>query len=71
MGKPKIDIKRLRYRMGWSQTRTAQELGFSRKHINALENGKTNISIKMMYAIMRVFNVEFEDFYEYEKSVST
>ena len=54
----------LRYSKGWTQTRTAAELGFSRKHINEIERGKKKISINMMDAIIRVFDVNKEDFYK-------
>ena len=62
--KPHIDLKKLRQRNGWTQWQTADKLGFCRSYISAVENGKHGISIDMMNAIIRVFGVKYEDFYQ-------
>jgi transcriptional regulator with XRE-family HTH domain len=61
--KPQINLKVLREKRGWTKVQTAEELGFSQSYYNEVESGKHGISIKMMHAIMRVFKVEYEDFY--------
>jgi len=58
-----IDIKKLRIDHGWLQSETTEKLGISRSHLSAIENGKRGISINVMAAITRVFNVKLENFY--------
>jgi len=62
--KPQIDLRGLRKECGWTQWQTAQNLGFCRSYLSAVENGKQGISIEMMNAIIRVFNVKYDDFYK-------
>jgi len=57
-----IDIKKLRTDRGWLQWETAEKLGITRAHLSAVEHGKRNISMKLMTAIIRIFNVKYEDF---------
>jgi len=61
--KPQIDLRALRKSRSWTQVQTAAELGFCRTYISAIENGKQGISLNMMAAIVRVFGVMYEDFY--------
>ena len=61
--KPQIDLKRLRHQRGWTQGQAAEELGFCRSYISAVENDKQSISVEMMRAIIQVFGVKYEDFY--------
>jgi len=61
--KPQIDLKGLRTERGWTQLQTAEELGFCRSYISAVENGKQGISVEMMRAIIRVFGIQYEEFY--------
>ena len=61
--KPWIDLKKLREARGWQQSRAAEKLGFARSYLALVENGKQGISINMVNAIMRVFDVKYEDFY--------
>jgi len=58
-----IDLKTLREKKGWTKMRAAEELGFSRTYYSDVENGKHGVSLKMMHAIIKTFNVEYEDFY--------
>ena len=60
---PKINLKVLREKKGWTKSRAADELGFSRPYYTDVENEKRGISVKMMHAIMRVFHAEYDDFY--------
>lgn len=64
-----IDVKRLRQRRGWTQERAAEELGFCRSYISAVENCKQGISIEMMHAIIQVFGVDYKDFYKDPETV--
>ena len=59
-----MDLRVLREKRGWTKIRTAAELGFSRTYYSDVENGKHGISLKMMHAIIKVFNVKYEDFYK-------
>jgi|GEM_PF-5189908 len=62
-GKPKINLIEMRERKGWTKSEVAEKLGFSRSYYSMVEDGKINISVKMMYAIMAVFGVRYEEFY--------
>ena len=62
--KPMIDLKKLREERGWRQYQAAEELGFCRSYIAMVENGRQGISTGMMNAIIRVFGVKYEDFYQ-------
>ena len=65
--KPWIDLKKLRQERGWLQRESAKKLGFSRSYIAEIESGKQDISTKMMYAIINVYGVQYEDFYKENK----
>jgi len=58
-----IDVRKLRAARAWRQSETAEALGVTRAYLSAMENGKRGISLNMMMAIMRVFDVKFEDFF--------
>jgi len=62
--KPWINVKELRENRGWTQMQTANALGFCRSYITAVESGARGISLGMMVAIVRVFHVTYEDFYQ-------
>jgi len=57
-----IDIRKLRQDRGWLQRETAKKLGVTRAYISSVENGRRGISMNMMLAIIRVFDVKYEDF---------
>jgi transcriptional regulator with XRE-family HTH domain len=61
--KAHIDLSKLRKDRGWTQLQTAHHLGFCRSYISTVENGKQGLSIEMINAIMRVFKVNYKDFY--------
>ena len=61
--KPCIDLKKLREDREWTQLQTAKALGFCRSYVSAVENSKQGISIDMLNAIIRVFGVNYDDFY--------
>ena len=64
MDKPQIDLKALRIKKGWSHMETAKKLGFCRTYYTDVENKRQGISKAMMRAIIQVFNVKYEDFYQ-------
>jgi len=63
--KPFIDLKKLREDRNWTQMQAAKALGFCRSYISAVENRKQGVSTEMINAIIRVFNVRYEDFYKH------
>ena len=64
MNEPKINLKALRKAKGWTQTETATRLGFCRTYVTDVENERQGISKTMMRAIIKVFNVTYEKFYQ-------
>lgn len=54
-------LKELRTDEGWSQVALGEKLGVSRQTIIALENGKYDPSLKLAFAIARVFNRRIEE----------
>ena len=65
--KPQINLRKLRKERGWTQEQVASELGFCRSYISVIENGKQGLSGEMINAIIKVFDVKYEDFYNEEK----
>ena len=65
--KPRMNLRTLREKKGWTKMQAAEELGFSRTYYSDVENGKHGISLKMMHAVMKIFKVEYEDFYRHQK----
>ncbi len=59
-------LKELRTEAGWSQATLGEKLGVSRQTIIALENGKYDPSLKLAFAIARVFNRLIEDIFKAE-----
>ncbi len=58
-----IDLRKLRLERGWLQWKAAEKLGVTRAYLSALENGRRGISMNVMEAVIRVFGVNYEDFY--------
>ncbi|MDR2892016.1 MAG: helix-turn-helix transcriptional regulator [Deltaproteobacteria bacterium] len=63
-GRPWIDLRKLRKERGWTQAVAANQLGVTREHVSAIENGKRGISMKMMSAIIQVFGMAYKDFFQ-------
>lgn len=59
-------LKELRTEAGWSQVTLGEKLGVSRQTIIALENGKYDPSLKLAFAIAKVFNCLIEDIFSNE-----
>ena len=68
MDKPSIDLRALRKNKGWTQAQTAKKLGFCRTYISDVETGRQSISKAMMHAVIKVFGVKYEDFYNNENN---
>jgi len=68
MSKPSFDLKTFRKRYDMTQGEFADKLGFSRSHIATVETNRQGISLRLMYEIIKNFNVAYEDFYLHEES---
>ena len=68
MSRPTFDLKAFRRRHDMTQDQLAEKLGFSRSHIATLETQRQSISTRVMYELIRKFNVDYEDFYLHEES---
>lgn len=66
----KNTLKELRTEAGWSQVTLGEKLGVSRQTIIALENGKYDPSLKLAFAIARVFDRRIEDVFNDEQEAS-
>ncbi|MEX0331192.1 MAG: helix-turn-helix transcriptional regulator [Puniceicoccaceae bacterium] len=66
----KNTLKELRTEAGWSQVALGDKLGVSRQTIIALENGKYDPSLKLAFAIGRVFDRHIEDVFNDEQEES-
>jgi len=58
-----INVRELRKNRGWTQMQAAIALGFCHSYITAVETESRGISLGMMVALVRVFDVKYEDFY--------
>ena len=63
MKNPHINLTALRKQKNWTQAYTAKHLGYSRSYYSEVELGKQSISIRMMYSIIKVFGVRYDDFF--------
>ena len=59
-----IHVKKLRKSSRWTQKQAAKALGFYRSYVTTVERGSRGISLGMMLALVRVFDVKHEDFYQ-------
>ncbi|MBP2029900.1 putative transcriptional regulator [Methanohalophilus levihalophilus] len=63
----KTRIKELRARYDLTQEELAKRVGVRRETILFLEKGKYNPSLKLAYAIARVFDSSIEDVFIFEE----
>ncbi|MDR0197398.1 MAG: helix-turn-helix transcriptional regulator [Oscillospiraceae bacterium] len=61
-----IDVRKLRQERGWRQNEAARKLGVSRSYLSAVENGGRYVSMNMMAALMRVFDINYDDFHKFK-----
>ena len=59
----KFDLRLFRKQKDLTQQELADMLGFSRSHIAMTETGKQEVSKKMMYEIIKNFDVTYDEFY--------
>ncbi len=59
MGIPN-NLKVLRKKRGWSQTRLAEQIGSHLSHINRIETGKYNPSLDVVQKLANVFDVTID-----------
>ena len=59
----KNHLKNLRQQEGWSQERLSQLLGVSRQSVNAIETGRYDPSLPLVFKIARLFNRNIEDIF--------
>ena len=63
-------IKRLRNGRGLTQDNVAYELGITKGAYNKIENGQTNVSVKRLYEIAKIFEVDILEFFKLSTSES-
>lgn len=66
----KNTLKELRTEAGWSQVTLGEKLGVSRQTIIALENGKYDPSLKLAFAIARIFGRRIEEVFDDQQEES-
>jgi putative transcriptional regulator len=68
VGRPEIPVKNrlrvLRAERDWSQAELAKKLGVSTNTVNAIENGKYNPSLPLVFRMIRVLGVALEDIFD-------
>lgn len=64
----KNEIKALREAAGITQENLAERLAVSRQTIISLEKGRYDPSIRLAFAIARLFGKSIEDVFQYEES---
>lgn len=60
-------IKELRTSVDWTQEQLSEKLGVSRQTIISIENGRYNPSLELAYKIAKVFQLNIEDVFIFEK----
>jgi len=63
----KNQLRILRAERQWSQGDLAEKLGVSRQTVNALETGKYDSSLPLVFKIARLFGKSIEDMFEYDR----
>jgi len=59
-------LKVLRAERNWSQADLAERLNVSRQAVNAIETGKHDPSLPLVFRIARLFSLAIEDIFEDE-----
>lgn len=60
-------LKVLRAERNWSQADLAEKLDVSRQTINAIETGKYDLSLPLVFKIARLFHLSIEEVFFPEK----
>jgi len=68
VGRAEIPVKNrlrvLRAERDWSQAELAKKLGVSTNTVNAIENGKYNPSLPLVFRMIRLLGVALEDIFD-------
>ena len=57
-------LKVLRAERDWTQANLADELGVTRKTVNAIEKGKFDPSLPLAFKIARLFELSIEEIFQ-------
>jgi putative transcriptional regulator len=60
-------LRELRLERGWSQGELAERLGVSRQTVHAIERGQSDPSLRLGFAIARLFSRRIEDIFQPER----
>lgn len=61
-----LNIKKYRKQMKLSQVELAVEVGIDRAYLSEIENGRTNPSVNVLYAIADALKIEIENLFATE-----
>lgn len=61
-----LNIKKYRKQMKLSQVELAVEVGIDRAYLSEIENGRTNPSVNVLYAIADALKIEIEKLFTTE-----
>lgn len=61
MGEIATNLRHIRSRVGWTQEQVAEHLGFSRAHVNRVEQGKTEFGVAELEILAQAFNVPLSE----------
>ncbi len=60
-------LRNLRAERGWSQAALAEKVGVSRQTINAIEVGKFDPSLPLVFNLAKLFGQSIEDIFDPDK----
>ena len=60
-------LRESRSERGWSQGELAERLGVSRQTINSIETGRYDPSLRLAFAIARLFGRRIEDIFAIDR----
>ena len=60
-------LRELRLERSWSQGELAERLGVSRQTVHAIERGRSDPSLRLGFAIARLFSHRIEDIFQPER----
>ncbi len=58
-----LNVAKERIKRGWSAYELSLRLGKDCSYVNKLENGKINVSLKVIIAISQEFNIDIRDLF--------
>ncbi|TFG49804.1 MAG: transcriptional regulator [Gemmatimonadales bacterium] len=60
-------VRERRLERSWSQGELAERLGVSRQTVHAIESGRSDPSLRLGFAIARLFGYRIEDIFQPER----